>query len=102
MNTILLGISLFCWVLCYNLWQFYGYNLYYIGNAIIIASSSFIIFSINKKESKEKRIISLIFFILAMNNLVDEVLFDPCKFDINEYITILITIFTGIWNIWKR
>jgi lipoprotein signal peptidase len=92
MTDKLLKILILVGVVTYSLWQpilnYTGLHIFYIGNALFI----FLLALYIRQTSKES---ILIFFLFCgtLNNLIDELLFDPQKFGINEIIaTVLIPI----------
>lgn len=99
-NAFVLTIALIIWVFCHTAWIFVGVNTYYIGTAIIILASAYVINSITRKGWH--KLITRLFLYLALNNIADELFFDPKQFDINEYLTfIFYTIYT-IYKNWKH
>jgi hypothetical protein len=96
----ILLVSLIIWVVSYNLWIFFDSSVYYIGTAVFILGLSLLI-DMSVKE-KWKQITSKFFLILAVNNVLDEVFFNPTTFDFNEYITIFLFLIYTAWRIWKN
>jgi len=93
MNRILY-IALLVSILTYNLWIYLPKGFFYIGNAIFIFILCFYIFIINNKS-----FITFVLMALSISNLLDELLFDPLKLNINEFLfTVFIVVF---WNIKK-
>lgn len=82
-NTVLLYIGLSIWVALYSLWYLFDcQQLYFIGQAILIFIVAIIFFRIFKSK------VTKIFLILAVNQLVDELLMNATTIRISEYITI--------------
>lgn len=44
------------------------------------------------------RLVALVMHITAINNLLDEIFFNPTKIDLNEYLTLIITIIVVYYN----
>tara|TARA_R110000850_G_scaffold31169_1_gene86037 strand:- start:192 stop:503 length:312 start_codon:yes stop_codon:yes gene_type:complete len=44
------------------------------------------------------RLVALVMHITAINNLLDELFFDPVKIDYNEYLTFIITVIVIYYN----
>ena len=68
------------WLLCHNLWIVYGASTYYFGTAFIIAVSSYILYDIRA------HFLTRFFLFLSINNLADELFFDPTEFSPFEYL----------------
>jgi lipoprotein signal peptidase len=49
------------------------------------------------KDSRYK-LVALVMHITAINNLIDELFFDPTIIDYNEYLTLLITVIVVYYN----
>lgn len=67
------------WLLCHNIWIVYGASTYYFGTAFIIAVSSYILYDIRA------HFLTRFFLFLSINNLLDELFFDPTQFSWVEY-----------------
>lgn len=80
------------WLFTYNAWLFFGKETFEIGQALIIFFLSFIII----KEFPNK--VTAIMFILATNQLADELFFNPFEISWNEYITVLFTILVSFFG----
>jgi hypothetical protein len=92
MTDKLLKILILVGIVTYSLWQpilnYTGLHIFYIGNALFI----FLLALYIRQTSKES-ILTFFLFCGTLNNLLDELLFDPQKFGINEIIaTVLIPI----------
>ena len=80
----LITLSVIIWVACWSAWNFLGREVFEVGQSFAIfgfVSALYLKFP-NWKISK----ISLV---VACNQLVDEILFDPFKIEINEYLAII-------------
>jgi len=79
--------SFIVWVVSYNAWQFFGVNIYYIGQASLILGCAWLIFKQNKgAQNKMSVTITEIFLLFAVNNMADELFFDPTRLSANEFI----------------
>jgi hypothetical protein len=78
---IILYIALFISIITYSFWGLFpkGWNVFYIGNALFVFLLSFYIF-IQNKES----FITFVMFGFCLNNLLDELFFDPLNLQLNE------------------
>lgn len=94
-HSIILLISIVVWVVSYNIWQFTLPNVYYVGTAQLIAVASWII---HTKTEGIHHLISRVFLFLAFNNLLDELFFDPTKFEWNEFLMLLVFIVISLWR----
>jgi hypothetical protein len=90
-NNNILKLSIIISIVAYNLWPYFNnlpFELFYIG----IALSQFLMALYIKQVSKPS-FITFFLFCIMLNNLLDELLFDPQKIGINEIIaTVLIPI----------
>jgi hypothetical protein len=81
------------WVLFHTAWLFFGRKTFELGQAFIIYTSSLILLL----EFKNK--VSEVFHAFALNEILDELLFNPYELSWNEYVTlavVLLRIFTSI------
>jgi len=89
----ILTLSVIIWVACWISWMFFGREFFEVGQAFAIFgfSSAFVVaFPLWK--------ISKISFAIALNQLMDELFFDPFKVDINEYICMIAIVLLIIYN----
>jgi hypothetical protein len=89
-NKFILYISIFVGVITYTFWNLIneiGITIFYKGNALFIFLLALYIRQISKPS-----FITFFLFCLALNNLLDELLFDPQKIGWNEYIASAIII----------
>lgn len=90
-KTKILYLSIFICVISYNFWkpilEYFDFEIFYIG----IALSHFLLALYIKQISKPS-FITFFLFCVTLNNLLDELLFDPQKIGINEYIASAIII----------
>lgn len=98
---IVFVLSTIILIMTYQFWSFikehYHVKIYYIGVAISLFGYVLTItmLAIKNNYSKKFVILSEYVLILAMNNLLDELFFDPTKFQLNEYISVgIITLIT--------
>lgn len=85
-NT-LLYIALIVSILTYTFWHYLPKGFFYVGNAFFICIISFCLFRYTKNS-----FVSLVIFLLSINNLIDELFFDNTKISLNEYLTAFIII----------
>jgi hypothetical protein len=97
---LILVASIIIWVLSYNLWLFLGVEIYYVGTALLILGSSLVIDL--QEKTKFQQLASKLFLILATNNVLDELFFDPQSFDYNEYLSIILYFIFVSWKILKN
>lgn len=90
-RTYMLTFGVLVWVLTYNLWHYFGVNVYYQGNAFIILISSIYIHS--KACCKTKKLVSGLFLILSANNMLDELSGRATHFHYAEFIVVGVYIF---------
>ena len=90
-NNTILKIAIVESILVYGLWSFFpdplGTKIYFVGIAIFIFLLALYIRQISKPSFT-----TFFLFCLALNNLLDELLFDPQKIGYNEYIATAIII----------
>lgn len=91
MTDKILKISIIVSIVTYSFWQLIlkstGFHIFYIG----IALSHFLLALYIRQISKPSFIVFFLFCV-TLNNLLDELLFDPQKIGVNEYIATAIII----------
>lgn len=96
-KKLILYIGLIIGIATYLFWENLknlGFKVFYIGNAIFIFSLCLYLFLTDTKS-----FIKYILFCLSLNNLCDELFFDPTKMGINEiFIALTVLIFAIIRN----
>jgi hypothetical protein len=96
-KKLILYIGLIIGIATYLFWEDLknlGFKVFYIGNAIFIFSLCLYLFLTDTKS-----FIKYILFCLSLNNLCDELFFDPTKMGINEiFIALTVLIFAIIRN----
>ena len=90
----LLYIALFISILTYNLWNYFPKGFFYMGNAMFIFVLCLYIFLRDNKS-----FITFVLMALSISNLLDEIIFDPLKININEILFALFIICS--WNLNK-
>lgn len=75
------GISLLVWLVSNTAWIFLGSPVYYIGVAFMIFGSCL---SLHLMKILP-RWLTTIGFLISLNNLIDELFFDPTEINFNEY-----------------
>jgi predicted membrane protein len=90
-SKILLITSVALWLFCYNAWHFFGQEWFEIGQAIIIYASALLLFWEHKNKT------TLIFKIIATNQLFDEFFSNPLEVSWNEYLTAFLIILVGVF-----
>jgi len=95
--------SFFVWVVSYNAWQLLGVNIYYVGQASIILGCAWLIFKQNKhSDNKISVVITEIFLLFSINNMADELFFDPTRVSINEFIFVFGYTALKLYKTWKN
>lgn len=90
-NNIILKIAILVQLLTYSFWkpllEHFNFQIFYIGNSLFCFLIALYIRQISKPSF-------LVFFLfcVTLNNLLDELIFDPQKIGINEYIASAIII----------
>jgi hypothetical protein len=96
-KKLILYIGLIIGIATYLFWEDLknlGFKVFYIGNAIFIFSLCLYLFLTDTKS-----FIKYILFCLSLNNLCDELFFDPTKMGMNEiFIALTVLIFAIIRN----
>lgn len=96
-KKLILYIGLIIGIATYLFWENLknlGFKVFYIGNAIFIFSLCLYLFLTDTKS-----FIKYILFCLSLNNLCDELFFDPTKMGMNEiFIALTVLIFAIIRN----
>jgi hypothetical protein len=85
-----LWLAIFVCLVTYLFWKpLYdlGIGVYYIGNALFI-----FLLALYIKQVSKPSFLTFFLFCLALNNLLDELLFDNTKFGINEIIATILLI----------
>lgn len=82
--AILLSVVTF--LLWDYIYEFFKIDIYYLGSALFIFVISLIIFL-----TYSRLFISFLLLCLSINNLLDELFFDPKKIQINEFFVLLST-----------
>jgi hypothetical protein len=90
-NNVILKLAVFTAILVYTFWGFFdepiASKIFYIGNALFI-----FLLALYIKQATKKSFITFFLFCVTLNNLLDELLFDPQKIGYNEYIATAIII----------
>lgn len=96
-KKLILYIGLIIGIATYLFWEDLrniGFKVFYLGNAIFIFSLCFYLFL-----TETKSFIKYVLFCLSLNNLCDELFFDPTELGINEiFIALTVVIFAIIRN----
>ena len=86
-----LKLAVFVGVFTYSTWEIilklYKIPIYYIGNALFI-----FLLALYIKQVSKPSFLTFFLFCLALNNLLDELLFDNTKFGVNEIIASVLLI----------
>jgi hypothetical protein len=85
MTVKLIWVATIVSIATYLFWDYFPKGSFYIGNAIFILLISIVIYIQNKGK-----FISFYLLCIAVNNLMDELLFTPCKLGLNEIMLALI------------
>jgi hypothetical protein len=87
----ILKLAIFVGLFTYSCWEIilklYKIPIYYIGNALFI-----FLLALYIKQVSKPSFLTFFLFCLALNNLLDELLFDNTKFGINEIIATILLI----------
>ena len=90
-NTTILIVAIIESILTYTIWPLFddplGTKIYFIGNALFI-----FLLALYIKQATKKSFLTFFLFCVTLNNLLDELLFDPQKIGYNEYIATAIII----------
>ena len=89
-ETNILKLAIAVGIVTYSFWDLIsnlGYDIYYIGNALFI-----FLLALYIKQVSKPSFLTFFLFCLALNNLLDELLFDNTKFGINEIIASVLLI----------
>jgi hypothetical protein len=89
-ETNILRLAIVVSIVTYLFWDLIsnlGYDIYYIGNALFI-----FLLALYIKQVSKPSFLTFFLFCLALNNLLDELLFDNTKFGINEIIATILLI----------
>ena len=89
-NNIILKITICVGIITYTFWSFFydlGIQIFYYGNSLFI-----FLLALYIKQATKKSFITFFLFCVTLNNLLDELLFDPQKIGYNEYIATAIII----------
>jgi hypothetical protein len=90
-NNIILKLAIIVSVITYTIWKpindYFGITIFYIGNSLFI-----FLLALYIKQATKKSFLTFFLFCVTLNNLLDELLFDPQKIGYNEYIATAIII----------
>ena len=90
-KTKILYLAIIVSFITFNFWkpilEYFDFEIFYIG----IALTCFLL-SLYIKQTTKKSFITFFLFCVTLNNLLDELLFDPQKIGYNEYIATAIII----------
>jgi hypothetical protein len=90
-SNVILKLAVFTAILVYTFWGFFNEpiasKIFYIGNALFI-----FLLALYIKQATKKSFLTFFLFCVTLNNLLDELLFDPQKIGYNEYIATAIII----------
>lgn len=96
-DKIILSISFLLAVASSTFWmpikEQFGFSIYYIGTALAVFGYSIVLWR------KYKNVWTELILAGTTNVLVDELFFDPTKFEINEYILFTLCI---LWTLRKK
>jgi hypothetical protein len=76
------GITLGVWIVSYSVWNSCGVNTFYIGTALTVLGLCIVIHA----SGIVVQWLSSFGCFVAINNLLDEILFTPWEFNLTEYI----------------
>lgn len=94
MKNIIIYVAILVSIATYNLWHYLPKGSFYIGNALFIFLLSLDIF-MKERDS----FVKFVLISLTLSNLLDEIMFDNTKMEINELITVFIIIIIGLIRI---
>lgn len=84
----LYGISLIVWIVSFTVWRWLGTPVFYIGTAFLIVGWALILY-LDKTIPKP---LSSFGFFVAANNFIDEIILDPVKLNLSEYLVCFIAL----------
>lgn len=89
-QRVVLFTALAIWIIGYNLWQFAWHNFYY----HCVAITWVLLFILVRDLVKDKwlSVGANVGVAIAINNLLDELFFNPAKFGFNEYFFTFVSI----------
>ena len=99
-NKIILYIGLVIGILTYLFWEYLknaGFSIFYIGNALFIFSLALYIFLKDRKS-----FIAYVILGLSVNNLLDEIWFNPIKFNWSEVFVGVLIILLALFKNYKN
>lgn len=83
---LLLYITFILSILTYSLWEWFPKGYFYKGNALFIFSLSLYLYIDDRKS-----FIKYIILCCSVGNLLDELIFNPLKLVLNEYLFALLS-----------
>jgi hypothetical protein len=90
-NNTILKIAIIESILTYTIWPLFddplASKIFYVGNSLFI-----FLLALYIKQATKKSFLTFFLFCVTLNNLLDELLFDPQKIGYNEYIATAIII----------
>ena len=103
--SLLLGFitAFFTYSLWFKVKEWLGVQIFYQGIALAFVCYTYAIHVLLTRNTliKNRRfwcLVSNVIYLTALNSLVDELLFDPTKFSINEYVGFILIILIAAYN----
>lgn len=94
MTDKIIKIALFISIITYQFWDLFPKGSFYIGNAIFILLLSTVVYL------SQKSLWTFLLICLSLNNLLDELFFNPTKQGLNEVFVLIVV--PVIWYVIKR
>jgi hypothetical protein len=92
LQRIILIFALIVIIAGYNLWRFAWHGFFYQCNALFISLITFLLKDLSRQDKKLNAWAKIVFW-LSINNLCDEIFFDPKSFGWNEIFFALLIVF---------
>jgi hypothetical protein len=90
-SNIILKIQIVVCIITYTIWPLFddplASKIFYIGTAL-----AHFLLALYIRQTTKKSFLTFFLFCVTLNNLLDELLFDPQKIGLNEYLATIIII----------
>lgn len=84
-GKLILWLALFTGLATYSFWGYFGAGIFYIGNSFFVFLLCIFLFNKNRAS-----LVCFLLLCLTLNNLLDELLFDPTEIQYNEIVLLIV------------
>lgn len=94
-------VSLIIWILGSSFWEYTSIAIYHFGIAQMVLVSSIVIYNQPNKTPYQSFVSRVVLYVSA-NNLADELFFNPCVIELNEYLSFFTFVIHTTWKVYKK